>query len=79
MIIVEVKQGDNIEKALKQFKRKFDRTGTMRRNFALAESFQEAICCKASQDGEGSLCAEPTLNGGVVFAIWRESRREMHQ
>lgn len=30
MIIVEVKQGDNIEKALKQFKRKFDRTGTMR-------------------------------------------------
>ena len=30
MIIVPVKQGDNIEKALKQFKRKFDRTGTMR-------------------------------------------------
>ncbi len=30
MIIVPVKQGDNIEKALKVFKRKFDRTGTMR-------------------------------------------------
>ena len=30
MIIVPVKQGDNIEKALKIFKRKFDRTGTMR-------------------------------------------------
>lgn len=30
MIIVPVKQGDSIEKALKIFKRKFDRTGTMR-------------------------------------------------
>lgn len=30
MIIVEVKQGENIERALKRFKRKFDRTGTMR-------------------------------------------------
>ncbi len=30
MIIVEVKQGENIEKALKRFKRKFDRTGAMR-------------------------------------------------
>ncbi|MCI6279141.1 MAG: 30S ribosomal protein S21 [Porphyromonas sp.] len=30
MIIVPVKQGDSIEKALKVFKRKFDRTGTMR-------------------------------------------------
>ncbi len=30
MIIVPVKQGENIERALKKFKRKFDRTGTMR-------------------------------------------------
>lgn len=30
MIIVEVKQGENIERALKRFKRKFDRTGAMR-------------------------------------------------
>lgn len=30
MIIVEVKDGENIERALKRFKRKFDRTGTMR-------------------------------------------------
>ena len=30
MIIVPVKQGENIERALKRFKRKFDRTGTMR-------------------------------------------------
>lgn len=30
MIIIPVKDGENIERALKRFKRKFDRTGTMR-------------------------------------------------
>lgn len=30
MLIVPVKEGDNIERALKQLKRKFDKTGTMR-------------------------------------------------
>ena len=30
MIIVPVKEGDNIEKALKKFKRKFEKTGASR-------------------------------------------------
>lgn len=30
MIIIPVKEGENIDRALKRFKRKFDRTGTMR-------------------------------------------------
>ena len=30
MIIVPVKEGENIEKALKKFKRKFERTGAIR-------------------------------------------------
>lgn len=30
MIIVQVKEGENIERALKKFKRKFERTGTMK-------------------------------------------------
>ena len=30
MIIIPVKEGENIERALKRFKRKFDRTGRMR-------------------------------------------------
>ena len=30
MIIVQVKEGDNIEKALKKFKRKFEKTGIVR-------------------------------------------------
>lgn len=30
MIIVQVKEGENIERALKKFKRKFERTGIVR-------------------------------------------------
>ncbi|MDR3235383.1 MAG: 30S ribosomal protein S21 [Prevotellaceae bacterium] len=30
MIIVPVKEGENIERALKKFKRKFEKTGTVR-------------------------------------------------
>lgn len=30
MIIVQVKEGDNIERALKKFKRKFEKTGVIR-------------------------------------------------
>ena len=30
MIIVPIKEGENIESALKEFKRKFDKTGIMR-------------------------------------------------
>lgn len=30
MIIVPIKDGENIEKALKKFKKKFERTGTIR-------------------------------------------------
>ena len=30
MLIIPVKEGENIDRALKRFKRKFDRTGTMK-------------------------------------------------
>ena len=30
MIIVQIKEGENIEKALKKFKRKFEKTGIVR-------------------------------------------------
>ena len=30
MIIIRVKEGENIDRALKKFKRKFEKTGTMR-------------------------------------------------
>lgn len=31
MLIIPVKEGENIDRALKRFKRKFDKTGTMRK------------------------------------------------
>ena len=31
MLIIPIKDGENIDRALKRFKRKFDRTGTMRK------------------------------------------------
>ncbi|HDO27585.1 MAG TPA: 30S ribosomal protein S21, partial [Bacteroidetes bacterium] len=30
MIIIPIKEGENIDRALKKFKRKFEKTGTMR-------------------------------------------------
>ena len=30
MLIIPIKEGENIDRALKRFKRKFDRTGTKR-------------------------------------------------
>ncbi len=30
MIVIPIKEGENIERALKKFKRKFEKTGTMR-------------------------------------------------
>ncbi len=30
MIVVPIKEGENIERALKKFKRKFDKTGTIK-------------------------------------------------
>ncbi len=30
MLVVQVKEGESIDRALKRYKRKFDRTGTMR-------------------------------------------------
>lgn len=30
MLVIQVKEGESIDRALKRYKRKFDRTGTMR-------------------------------------------------
>ncbi|MCF0175044.1 MAG: 30S ribosomal protein S21 [Bacteroidales bacterium] len=43
MIIVPVKDGDNIEKALKKFKRKFEKTGAVRELRARREFVKPSI------------------------------------
>ncbi len=48
MIIVPVKEGENIERALKRFKRKFDRTGAMR-EIRSRQSFTKPSVLKREQ------------------------------
>ena len=48
MIIVPLKEGENIERALKRFKRKFEKTGAIRelrarKNFVKPSVIQKAI------------------------------------
>ena len=45
MIIVPIKEGENIEKALKKFKRKFEKTGAIRELRARSE-FQKPSVVK---------------------------------
>ena len=40
MIVVPVKEGENIEKALKKFKRKFEKTGIDRKSTRLNSSHE---------------------------------------
>lgn len=42
MIIVPVKDGENIERALKKFKRKFEKTGVVR-SFVLVSSMTSLL------------------------------------
>jgi small subunit ribosomal protein S21 len=42
MLIIPVKDGENIDRALKRFKRKFDRTGTMRQ-LRSSQAFTKAV------------------------------------
>ena len=53
MIIVPVKDGENIERALKKFKRKFEKTGASR-----SSAVQQALCPAPSEDGARHLRTE---------------------
>jgi small subunit ribosomal protein S21 len=43
MLIIPVKEGENIERALKKFKKKFERTGTMRQLRARQEYIKPSV------------------------------------
>ena len=53
MIIVPVKEGENIEKALKKFKRKFEKTGVIKELRS-----RQALCTEAPEDGARYLRTE---------------------
>ena len=54
MIIVPVKEGENIERALKKFKRKFEKTGVV------------AFCTQAPQDGARNLCTAAASERRII-------------
>ena len=47
MIIVPIKEGENIEKALKKFKRKFEKTGVVREHTGRINSELPVFLCPA--------------------------------
>ena len=59
MIIVPVKEGENIEKALKKFKRKFEKTGVVK-ELRARQQFD-----KPSEDGTRYLRTEASCNRRV--------------
>lgn len=51
MLIIPVKDGENIDRALKRYKRKFDRTGRMRQLRA-RQAFVKPSVAKRAQKGK---------------------------
>ncbi len=51
MLIIPVKDGENIDRALKRYKRKFDRTGRMRQLRA-RQAFMKPSVAKRAQKGK---------------------------
>ena len=63
MIIVPVKEGENIERALKKFKRKFEKTGVVA---SLSPAVQQAFCTQAPQDGARNLCTAAASERRII-------------
>jgi small subunit ribosomal protein S21 len=49
MLIIPIKEGENIDRALKRFKRKFDRTKTMK-NLRARKQFDKPSVVKRAQN-----------------------------
>ena len=55
MIIVQVKEGENIERALKKFKRKFEKTGIVK-ELRARQAFEKPSVTNRKNQGDGLLC-----------------------
>ena len=60
MIIVPVKEGENIERAIKKFKRKFDKTGVVK-ELRRRQQFDKPSELKRSRWHMRSMCSHCTL------------------
>ncbi len=65
MIIVPVKDGENIERALKKFKRKFEKTGVVK-ELRARQQYDKPFCFEASQDGTRHLRTAVARKRGII-------------
>ena len=73
MIIVQVKEGENIERALKKFKRKFEKTGVVKElrsrqafekpSVTNRKKMMKAVYVQQLRRNGGSCCAGPRICG----------------
>ena len=54
MLIIPIKDGENIDRALKRFKRKFDKTGAMRQ-LRSSKAVCKAFCKKSSKNSKSAI------------------------
>lgn len=67
MIIVPVKEGENIEKALKKFKRKFEKTGVVK-ELRNRQAFENHLLRIAKNDA-CYLHSETSTNRRLIFLL----------
>ncbi len=65
MIIVPLKEGENIERALKKFKRKFEKTGVIR-ELRSRQAFIKPSVRRQRRNQEGYVCSEAAGERRIV-------------
>ena len=80
MLIIPVKEGENIDRALKRFKRKFDKTGTMRqlrsrqqfvkKSVRMREQLQKAQYIQGLRDQEALQSKEFQNNKACISRLF---------
>ena len=66
MIVVPVKEGENIEKALKKFKRKFEKTGIVK-ELRSRQQFDKPSVTKRLKERACSLCTTTSASRRLII------------
>ena len=69
MIVVPLKEGENIEKALKKFKRKFEKTGVVKR-IEKSSGFRKTLCSKEKTNYACCLRSAITAGRRIKYKIY---------
>ncbi len=66
MLIINIKENESIDKALKRFKKKFEKTGVLKR-IACTNSFRKAFCHRRTSGSEGRLRQKQYVNEKLII------------